>query len=50
MVLLILVLNGARVRQLLITLDHPIDQAALTTLSNKLSGLYSGLNVQEIPA
>ena len=48
MVLLILVLNGARVRQLLITLDHPIDQAALTTLSNKLSSLYSGLNVQEI--
>jgi heat-inducible transcriptional repressor len=48
MVLLILVLNGARVRQLLITLDHPIDQAALTTLSNKLSSLYSGLNAQEI--
>lgn len=48
LVLLILVLNGARVRQLLITLDHPIDQAALAALSNKLSSLYSGLNAQEI--
>ncbi len=48
LVLLILVLNGARVRQLLITPEHPINQATLTALSNKLNSLYPGLNAQEI--
>jgi heat-inducible transcriptional repressor len=46
--LVILVLNGARVRQLLITPDQPLDQGKLTILANKLSDLYSGLTVNEI--
>jgi heat-inducible transcriptional repressor len=46
--LVILVLNGARVRESLVTLDQPVDQDNLTILANKLSFLYSGLTAQEI--
>ncbi len=46
--LLVLVLNGARVRQLLIALDHAVTQDTLTVLANKLSSLYTGLNARKI--
>jgi heat-inducible transcriptional repressor len=46
--LVILVLNGARVRQLLVTLDQSLDQDNLTSLANKLNSLYSGMTAQEI--
>lgn len=48
LVLMVLVLNGARVRQLLITSDHAMVQDTLTIFTNKLNSLYAGLNSQEI--
>jgi heat-inducible transcriptional repressor len=48
LVLIVLVLNGARVKQQLVTLDTVITQDKLTILANKLRSIYSGLTAQEI--
>ena len=50
MVLAILVLSGAKVRQQLITLDQIISQAEQTAIANKLSAAYSGLTGSQILA
>lgn len=48
LVLVILVLSGAKVRQQLIILDQMISQEELTTIENKLSAVYSGLTSSQI--
>ena len=48
LMLIVLVLNGARVRQQLVTPDEPMPQEKLTIVATKLSALYSDLNAQEI--
>ena len=50
MVLVILVLSGAKVRQQLITFDQIISQTELTAIANKLSAAYSGLTDSQILA
>ncbi|MFC1864373.1 heat-inducible transcriptional repressor HrcA [Chloroflexota bacterium] len=50
MALLILVLNGAKVRQQLITFDQAVSQPELTVIANKLSAAYSGLTGSQILA
>jgi heat-inducible transcriptional repressor len=47
-VLLVLVLDGARVKQQLVTFEQVVSQAELTALAAKLSMLCSGLTGQEI--
>jgi heat-inducible transcriptional repressor len=47
-VLIVLVLNGARVRQQIVALDEVMSQASLTVTATRLSALYSGLAAQEI--
>jgi len=47
-VLLILVLQGAKVRQQLVTFERPILQPELAAISNKLNDNYTGLNVRQI--
>ncbi|OGO36702.1 MAG: heat-inducible transcription repressor HrcA [Chloroflexi bacterium RBG_16_57_8] len=47
-VLLVLVLNGARVKQQVVTLDQVITQGELTVVANKLNMLYSGSTSQEV--
>jgi heat-inducible transcriptional repressor len=47
-VLLVLVLNGARVKQQLVTFDQAMTQGELTVFASKLSMLYSSLTSQEI--
>ena len=49
-VLFILVLSGAKVRQQLITFDHIIPQSELSGIAAKLSAAYSGLTVSQILA
>jgi len=49
-VLIVLVLSGAKVRHQLISFDQSISQLELTTIANKLSITYSGLSSSEIPA
>ena len=46
--LLILVLQGAKVRQQLIAFEQPILQPELAFISNKLNTNYTGLNVRQI--
>ncbi len=43
MALIILVLDGAKVREQLITFDQMVSQPELTALANRLSATYSGL-------
>ena len=50
LVLLILILRGARVRQQLITFDQAIPSAELTIVSNRLNLAYSGLTSSQILA
>ncbi len=47
-ILIVLVLNGARVKQQLVTLDNVITQSKLTIIANKLRSVYSGLTALEI--
>jgi len=49
-ILAIFVLSGANVKQQLITFDHNISQAELTTMAIKLSAAYSGLPSSQIVA
>lgn len=48
MALLILVLQGAKVRQQLVTFEQPILQPELTAISGKLNDIYTGLDAQQI--
>lgn len=48
--LLILVLEEARLKKHLIPLESPGDQENLTTVANKLTDVYTGLNYREIMA
>jgi heat-inducible transcriptional repressor len=50
LILIVLVLNGARVRQQILSVDASVSQDTLTLISTKLSALYSGLSAQEIGA
>jgi heat-inducible transcriptional repressor len=50
LLLIVLVLNGARVRQQILTLDEAVTQESLTVTATKLSALYAGLTAQEIGA
>ena len=50
LVLVVFVLQGARVKQQLITLEPAISQAGLTAMANKLNEAYSGLNSSQILA
>jgi heat-inducible transcriptional repressor len=50
LVLVILVLRGAKVRQLLLTFDQVISQSELTATASKLSDAYSGLTSSQISA
>lgn len=46
--LIVLVLNGAQIRQLVIALDQVMLQESLTIIAAKLNALYSGLTAREI--
>ena len=48
LVLIVLVLNGARVKQQVVTIEENVSQERLTVTATKLSALYSGLTAQEI--
>ncbi len=48
LVLVVLILHGARVKQQLITFDQIISQTQLTAISNKLTTAYSGLTSSQI--
>ena len=48
--LVILILNGANVKQELITFDRVMSQTELTAIANKLSSTYSGLTGPQILA
>jgi heat-inducible transcriptional repressor len=50
LLLIVLVLNGARVRQQILSLDEAVTQESLTIAGTKLSALYAGLTAQEIAA
>ena len=50
LVLAVVVLHGARVKQKLITLDQAVFQPSLTAISNKLNTAYSGLTSRQISA
>jgi heat-inducible transcriptional repressor len=50
LVLIVLVLHGARLRQQLITFDRVISQSELITIANKLNAAYSGLTKAQISA
>ena len=50
LMLVVLVLSGAKVRQQLITFDQIISQPQLTAIANKLSTAYSGLTGSQISA
>ncbi len=50
LVLVILVLGGAKVRQQLITFDQIINQPQLTAIANKIRAAYSGLTSSRILA
>jgi heat-inducible transcriptional repressor len=49
-VLLVLVLRGARIKQQLVSLDHPIDQTELSQISARMNQLFSGLTASQIEA
>jgi heat-inducible transcriptional repressor len=46
--LAVVVLDGARVKQKLITFDQAVSQSSLTIISNKLNAAFSGLTSQQI--
>jgi heat-inducible transcriptional repressor len=46
--LAVVVLEGAVVKQKLITFDEAVDQPKLSEISNKLNGIYAGLTGQQI--
>jgi len=48
LVLLVLVLIGAKVRQKLITFDQAVAQPSLAAISSKLNTAYSGLSIRQI--
>ncbi len=48
--LVVIVLQGAKVKQKLITFDQAVLQPTLTIISNKLNTAYSGLTSQQISA
>ena len=48
--LVVLILRGARVKQQLITFDQVVSQPELTTITNKLNAVYSGLTSSQISA
>ena len=48
LVLVVLVLHGARVKEQLITFDEAIPQSSLTVMSNKLNAAFSGLNRAQV--
>lgn len=48
--LLVLVLEGARVRQQLVTFEQEVTQAELTIVAMKLNTAYSGLSTEQITA
>ena len=48
--LLVLVLQGAVVRQQLTVFDQPVSQAALSAVSDKLNPIFTGLNHPQIQA
>ncbi|MFC1942040.1 heat-inducible transcriptional repressor HrcA [Chloroflexota bacterium] len=50
MILAVVVLHGARVKQQLITFDQAVSQQTLTIISNKLNIAYSGLASAQISA
>ena len=50
LVLAVLVLRGARVKQQLITFDQVMSQPGLTAIANKLNAVYSGLTSSQILA
>ncbi len=49
LVLLVLILRGAKAKQELIIFTQVISQAELTTITNKLNATYSGLTSSQIP-
>ncbi len=50
LVLVVLILHGARIKQRLINFDQVISQPELTTITNKLNAAYSGLTSSQILA
>ncbi len=50
LVLVVLILRGAQVRQQLITFDQVVSQLELTVIANKLSDAYTGLTSSQILA
>ncbi len=50
LVLVVLILRGARVKQQILTFDLAIPQAELTAIASKLSEVYSGLTSSQILA
>ncbi len=48
--LVVVVLQGAKVKQKLITFDQAVSQPTLTVISNKLNAAYSGLTCRRIAA
>ena len=48
LVLVVLVLNGARVKEQLITFDEPMPQSTLTVIANKLNAAFPGLNREQV--
>ncbi len=48
LVLLVLVLRGARIKQQLLTLENPVSQAELTAMSGKMNQAYAGLTGSQI--
>ena len=50
LVLVVLVLQGARIKQQLITFDQVISQPGLMTIANKLNAAYAGLTSPQILA
>jgi heat-inducible transcriptional repressor len=48
--LAVVVLDGAVVKQQLVTFSEPVDQPALSEISNKLNGLFTGLTSRKIEA
>jgi heat-inducible transcriptional repressor len=50
LILVVLVLRGARVKRELLTLDQPASQSELTITANKLNITYSGLTSSQISA
>lgn len=47
-VLAILVMEGGQINQHILTLDEPVSQEQLSSISNKFSQLFSGKNIQQL--